>query len=244
MADLRIAYAKPRSQERGFCVSGKGGYNGAIMKTKKNLIALLVVIALIAAALYWNKQRQVSPLVSLTDKEDIESQGGKIEYQQITNSTVALPDIHHVVIFKADMVPQAKEIILKNIADLQARLEKVQTDFNIWNDLALHYQAAEDYQAARDVWEYLGKAFPTNHVAFSNLGFLYGYYLKDAVRAEQDYLKAIANAPSQSYLYFQAAEFYRDIMKNIDKALAIAKKGLEQNPQNVELKQLVESLKK
>lgn len=188
-------------------------------------------------------QNRHAASVGLGGVSDIEAQGGKVELESIAPATVVVPDLRHVAVFQAKMAPEAKTLVLKNIAAIQARLLKNSADFNTWNSLAQYYQVAEDYSAAKEVWEYLVKAFPTNHVAYGNLGFLYGYYLKDTARAEQNYLKAIENAPDQAFLYFQTAEFYRDVMKSVPKALAIAQKGLAKNPQNAELKQLVETLK-
>ncbi|MEI6346246.1 MAG: hypothetical protein WCO79_03370 [bacterium] len=212
---------------------------------KTRIIWTSVGVVVVIAGGFLSTQSGTVPTIGLGGMSDIEAQGGKVEIEALpTSSAAVLPDIHHKAAFTAKMVPEAKAIILKNIFTLQEKLSsKVgQENFATWNSLAQNYQVAEDYAAARDVWEYLGKVFPSNHVAYGNLGFLYGYYLKDVVRAEQNYLKAIQNAPSQAFLYFQTAEFYRDVLKNSEKALAIAQKGLTNNPQNADLRQLVQSL--
>ncbi len=210
---------------------------------KRNIIwTSLGVVVVAAGGFLWIQNKSTSP-VALGTISDIEAQGGKVEVQPITSGGVSTPDLDYTVMFRAKMTPEAKAIILKNIDEIQGRLQKDQTDFNTWNSLAQYYQVAEDHVAAQEVLEYLVKAFPTNHVAYGNLGFLYGYYLKDPIRAEQNYLKAIQNAPDQAFLYFQTAEFYRDVVKSIPKALAIAQTGLSKNPQNEALKQLVQTLK-
>lgn len=214
------------------------------MNTKKLLSAGIVLIVItVASVLFLNRDRVQEGLVGLVAVDDIESQGGKIELQGIDDSPIVVPDIRHTAVFAVTVIPEAKVIMLENIADLQEKLEKDAKDFNVWNSLAQYYQAAGDYAAAAEVWEYLGRVFPSNHVAYGNLGFLYGYYLKDAALAEIKYLKAIENAPEQVFLYFQAAEFYRDVVKSQAKALEIAQKGLAKNPSSTELKQLVQTLK-
>lgn len=214
------------------------------MNTKKifGLVGALLLIA-VAVFLLLNRDRSVKSLVGLVASNDIELQGGKIELQGIDDSPIIVPNIRHAVVFSVSVTPEAKVIMLKNVANLQEKLEKDAKDFNVWNSLAQYYQAAGDYVAAREVWEYLGRVFPTNHVAYGNLGFLYGYYLKDAPLAEIKYLKAIENAPEQVFLYFQTAEFYRDVVKSRTKALEIAKKGLVKNRNSAELEQLVQTLK-
>lgn len=214
------------------------------MNTKKILSAgAVLVFFAVVATLFLNRDRVQESLVGLAAVDDIESQGGKIELQGIDDSPIVIPDIRRSVVFSASVIPEAKVLMLKNIADLQEKLGKDTKDFNVWNSLAQYYQAAGDYVAAAEVWEYLGRVFPTNHVAYGNLGFLYGYYLKDAPLAEIKYLKAIENAPEQVFLYFQVAEFYRDVVKSRVKASEIAQKGLVKNPQNAALKALIETLK-
>ncbi len=215
------------------------------MNTKKifGLVAALLLLVVVATVIFLNRDHSIKSLVGLVASDDIEAQGGTVELQGIDNSPIVVPDVRHATVFSVSVIPEAKTIMLRNISDLQQRLGEDGEDFNTWNSLAQYYQAAGDYVAAREVWEYLGRVFPTNHVAYGNLGFLYGYYLKDAPLAEKNYLKAIENAPEQVFLYFQTAEFYRDVVKSSAKALEIAQKGLTKNSGSAELKQLVQTLK-
>ncbi len=233
----------PARKSGVFAFPDESAYNGC-MNTKKILglvaASLLIVLAVIV---FLNRDRSVRSLIGLVAAEDIESQGGTIELQGIDDSPIVVPNIRHAAIFSVSVIPEVKVIMVQNISDLQQRLEEDGKDFNTWNSLAQYYQVAGDYAAAREVWEYLGRVFPTNHVAYGNLGFLYGYYLKDAPLAEIKYLKAIENAPEQVFLYFQTAEFYRDVAKSPVKALDIARKGLAKNPGSTELEQLVRTLK-
>jgi len=200
------------------------------------------VVAVVAGGFLWFEKDSHS-LATLGGFADIEAQGGTVELDESLSVAPVPPSLSHKVDFRAKMVPEAKVIVLKNIETLQAQLRIDANDFHTWNTLAQHYQTAEDFLAARDVWEYLVRVFPTNHIAFGNLGFLYGYYLKDLVKAEQYYLKAIANAPDQAFLYFQTAEFYRDVLKDLVKARQIVEKGIVSNPNSAELKALLESLR-
>lgn len=215
------------------------------MNTKKifGIVVVLLLLVVVATVIILGREGSVKSLVGLVASDDIEAQGGTIELQGIDDSPIVVPNIRHATNFSASVIPEAKVIMVRNISDLQQRLIEDGKDFNTWNSLAQYYQAAGDYAAAREVWKYLGRVFPTNHVAYGNLGFLYGYYLKDAPLAEKNYLKAIENAPEHVFLYFQTAEFYRDVVKSPTKALEIAQKGLAKNPGSAELKQLVQTLK-
>lgn len=208
---------------------------------------MILMTVLFATALYFGGEGEVkdstqnssSTPISVVDMSSIESQGGRVEMETISLSA---PDLDHKVVFKATMSPEAKSLVLENIKKLQQALKNAGEDFNIWNKLASYYQIAEDFQEAKVVWEFLGKAFPKNYVAFGNLAFLEGYYTKDLEMAEQNFLKAIKNGPDQIYLYTQTAEFYRDVLKDTDKAKAIVRQGIKANPLSAELESLLNSL--
>ena len=74
------------------------------------------------------------------------------------------------------------------------------------------------------------------------MGDLYAYYLRDNQKAEENYLEALELGPSQTYLYFKTAEFYRDFLLDSQKARVIVQKGLINNPNSQELKDLLNSL--
>jgi len=73
------------------------------------------------------------------------------------------------------------------------------------------------------------------------LGDLYAYYLRDNQKAEENYLKALELGPSQIYLYFKTAEFYRDFLLDNQKAKETVQMGLINNPTSQELKDLLNS---
>ncbi len=68
-----------------------------------------------------------------------------------------------------------------------------------------------DYEGARDVWEYAGVLYPTNALSFANLGNLYGFYLHDNAKAEFNLKKAIASDPYQPGYYLSLADFYKTV---------------------------------
>jgi len=67
-------------------------------------------------------------------------------------------------------------------------------------------------------------------VAYGNLGFLYGYYLKQPDKAETAYLTAIGNDPTLEYLQIQLFELYRDVFNDGARARAFARERIEKSP--------------
>ena len=85
-----------------------------------------------------------------------------------------------------------------------------------------------DYEGARDVWEYAGILYPDNALSFANLGNLYGFYLKDSAKAEFNFLRAIKNDAYQVNYYVSLADFYNHILTSKrDKVPEVLLDGLE-----------------
>lgn len=68
-----------------------------------------------------------------------------------------------------------------------------------------------DYEGARDAWEYAGVLYPHNALSFANLGSLYGFYLNDKTKAEFNYGHSIQDDPYQPSYYLGLADFYSQV---------------------------------
>ncbi len=154
-----------------------------------------------------------------------------------------IPSLTRPVVFASNVDPMVKANIETKVASLQATLAKDPKQFNAWIDMGVYHKVAGDYEGAKIYWDYAGKLAPTDFISFGNLGNMYAYQLKDMVKAEQYYNQAIKNAPTQIYLYFQLAEAFRDVSKDIPRAKAVVERGLVANPGNTELVALRDSLK-
>ena len=138
-------------------------------------------------------------------------------------------------------IPEESSIPTTIRADIEARIRgdinSLKADANnltAWIDLGLQRKALHDYEGARQAWEYASIIRPKNSLSFGNLGDLYAYYIKDSVKAEQNFLTAIENDKNLIYLYFQASDFYRDVLKDLTKARAILKEGAKNIPSEAE----------
>lgn len=159
--------------------------------------------------------------------------GGNVVIKRIdegSEQNSAIPDLDRSVTVPASFPEDAKNIIISKIKETSAALKKDPKLFGDWLNLAIYRKTIDDYEGARDIWEFLARTNPTDAAAYVNLANLYGYYLKDVKKAEADYLKAIELAPMQVTYYRSAADFYRDVMKDSAKARAIIQKGIDVNP--------------
>ncbi|MBI4119954.1 MAG: tetratricopeptide repeat protein [Parcubacteria group bacterium] len=80
---------------------------------------------------------------------------------------------------------------------------------NDWIALGSIKKFFNDYEGAKDAWEYAGVLYPGNALSFANLGHLYGFYLGDAAKAENSFRRAIDSDPYQPSYYIGLADLYR-----------------------------------
>lgn len=172
-----------------------------------------------------------------------------VEVKQISDNTIdniakqelIHPVLDRAIVFQDSFPEDARAIIRNNIAILTKQLKTDPTSFNNWLDLAIQYKIIEDYEGARDVWEFLNILFPGNSISFRNLADLYGYYLDNQQKAEENFLKAIEISPDEIEYYIKTMEFYRDVMKDNEKASQIIERGVNSNPASEELKSFLKN---
>lgn len=80
-----------------------------------------------------------------------------------------------------------------------------------WIAVGVIKKSFNDYEGAKDAWEYAGILYPDNALSFTNLGNLYGFYLHDNEKAELNLKKAITNDPYQLSYYLGLADFYKEV---------------------------------
>lgn len=107
-------------------------------------------------------------------------------------------------------------------------------NFDLWIQLGLNFKMLNDFEGARDAWEFAAKLKSDDALPFRNLGNLYGYELHDIVRAEENFVQALTYGKDQPELYYNAHEFYRDVKKDRIQARKILEEGIFNNPLQAE----------
>ncbi len=102
-----------------------------------------------------------------------------------------------------------KNQITEKVASLKKILADNFLNFQAWIDLANYYKFAEDYNGALAMLNFAVKLQPTNFLAFHNLGDLYGFYLKDSAKAEDNFLKSLQYNPRNIDAYLELSSLYR-----------------------------------
>ncbi len=167
------------------------------------------------------------------------------EYVENGDNAVVLlnvPNLDKEIIVPDSYSTEQKKEITNKIKDITAFLKQDPNLFNEWLDLGLFRKSIEDYEGAREAWEYASTIRPENSLSFGNLGVLYGYYLQNPTLAEKNYLKALENDPKLPYLYIRTADFYIEVMDNTEKARAVFERGVLEIPGDETLKMARENL--
>lgn len=176
-----------------------------------------------------NAEIEQIPIVDIDSGIDIRKVDGPI------GQDLDYPELDREFVFLDSFPEEARVIINNNITTLKANLEVDKDSFGDWLDLAMQYKIIEDYEGARDIWEFLNIAFPGNSISPNNLGDLYHYYLKDFPKSEQNFKKAIENSPNaQSYIGLH--ELYKYSYKQETSMVTdILIEGIEKNPRNTDV---------
>jgi len=105
------------------------------------------------------------------------------------------------------------------------KLKQDLTDVEGWMKVGQLKKIFDNYEGARDAWEYAKYLNPNQAAVYFNLGDLYGFYIHNREEAEINYLKALELAGKESSYYIAAADFYRTFDNK--KAEEVMKRGLD-----------------
>jgi len=154
----------------------------------------------------------------------------KIEILPLFQSGKSLvaPSLDRPIVFPASFPLEARKPMSDKINGTVAALRKNPQAFDEWLALAIFRKTIDDFEGARQIWEFLAAGNPINPTPFTNLANLYAFELKDPERAEKNFIIALGKSPNDVMLYRQAYEFYRYVRKDDAKAKETLQKGIAQ----------------
>lgn len=218
---------------------------------KKNIIifSTILLVGVVAWYIYMDLKGVSSDLENAhatTTLKDlgIDFEGEGITVEEVPAEDIKQPSFDRKITFSEAFSVEARQIMTKKFADVITELKKDPTRVDWWMEYASYLNAVSDYDGAREVWEYVKFLAPETPEIYGNLGFLYGYNLKDSIKGEENFILAIKLSPKDPLYYMQTAQFYIDIMKDSNRALFVVDKGLENIPNDKNLLYLQSRLKK
>ena len=139
-----------------------------------------------------------------------------------------IPELRRPTIFSSVFSVEAQGIMRRRLEANIAALEKDPRNFFDWMNLAILRKTVDDYEGARQIWEFLKTTNPEQPGPYANLASLYGFELKDSSRAEENFIEAIRKGPKEVSVYRNAYDFYRYALKDDDRARRMLQDGIAQ----------------
>lgn len=174
----------------------------------------------------------------------VETEGkGDYTIEQIPLSEQApksdMPPLRRPIVFSSAFPEEARVLMRQKIEASIAALEKNPRIFEEWMQLAILRKTVDDYEGAREIWEFLKTTNPQQAGPYANLAALYTYELKNPALAEQNFIEAIRKGPKELSVYRNAYDFYRYVQKDDLKAKQILQDGIKET-QSTDLQYLLD----
>ncbi|MEK7099322.1 MAG: hypothetical protein AAB916_02300 [Patescibacteria group bacterium] len=206
--------------------------------SKYKVLAVLGVLAIIAGVgmgyrAYFGMQgysadqngEELPPPQSPADS--MVSDGAEVPVE-IGNQSLDFPVLHRPVTFSSAFSVEAQDIMRKKIDASIVALEKDPKVFDEWMNLAILRKTVDDYEGAREIWEFLKIMNPRHQGPSANLAALYAFDLKDPVRAEQNFTIALELWKKDTMVWRNAYDFYRYVRKDDQKAKEMLANGIKE----------------
>lgn len=219
-------------------------------KTQKWYGVIAAVVVIIAAAGWYfsahNKAQapgvNVDGAATTTDTGATGGVNGGVSVGVADDSTIPKPDLNRPYKPLASLPQSVRDNNQKLYTTAVEQLKFNPGMIAYWLQLAGLYKGANDFKGAEEVWLFVTLRWPKDPIAFSNLGDLYAYSLKQPAKAVEYWNKGIAIEPSNVRLYLALAT-YQDInLKDKAAATATLQAGLKANPGNTDLQYALDNL--
>ena len=190
------------------------------------IVAVLIIALIVIVVVQKNRSEEVLPVEEVSDSFGQETviEGIEAVFEDGSVGEVSLEKLNPPKL-KSKVSSNATPEMKERIEALQNVVEADPGSFTAWLELGLLYKGVDDFEQARVSWEFASLLRPESSMPNSNLANLYGWYLGDIEKAEENFRLAIDKQPSSVTIYGQAYEFYRDVVKNPEKGIEIVKEG-------------------
>ncbi|MEK7576462.1 MAG: tetratricopeptide repeat protein [Patescibacteria group bacterium] len=219
------------------------------MNTKKIVIGMLVVGAIIVVGLFYSFKKTPSntdtppppspPAQNQDNQTGVEGIGDyTVKVEPVTPiSPIPKPDLDRaIVVSDKSLTGDAANTVIANLKIALAAAKKNAADYQAWMDIGLYRKAIGDYQGSSEAWLYVLNFQKQNFVVMNNLANLYAQNLKDYSKAEKYYLAFITEQQSNVDGYINLYQLYRNQYKEKSiQASEILKQGIAKIPDSITL---------
>ncbi len=244
------------SKERDFSITPPaGGFSRndilLILMTsslKKHLLTVIVAFIIVVGVIFVLQNYITEPENGINEDEIAQHELMFLEplvftEEEIASATKAILANENVLSFTITTKGIPEDRVTQWQEQFEAAKEMVleaADNFNSWKIIGALHKAIGNYEAARDVWEYMGIIRPENSLSFGNLGDLYMGFLVDFEKAEYNLLRAMQNEPQGMTYYRNLHTLYASGYKK-ELADDVLLTGFKANPESVNLMTLLAS---
>jgi len=178
---------------------------------------------------------------STTEIQDISTSTSRITIQDTSKGAQAmesapLPDLRRPIVALISLDKNIEEQAKKDVERLTAEVKENNELITSWLLLGIARKALGDYKASEEIWTFVTLKWPSDYVAYNNLGDLYKEYLKDYPKAEKAFQAVIIKEPKYIPGYVNLSELYRFFYKEKStEVVPVLEQGLKANPESIEL---------
>lgn len=169
--------------------------------------AALVIVAVVAGIVNYSTLK--TPVeTSTATSTPLTGPGYTIEQAAVSNPEILKPNLDRGIRFSDSIPAEIRPLIQKKADEAIAKLKNDPTDAGAWLNLALWYKTANDFDGAREVWEFLVQAAPQDTTSIENLAKMYHFDLQEYVKAEQYFKQSLALSRTRIEPYLGLFELY------------------------------------
>lgn len=178
-------------------------------------------------------------MIDLGNGVKVPANGEGVAVLPIENVSAQPPALDRKVSIPSSISTDAAAILKQKLEEENASLKANPDQLIVWLQYGIYLKIVQDYDGARDAWEYVAAAAPSNYLAYFNLGELYMGILKEYPKAEADFKKVIELRPDLIDGYRDLYTLYHYAYKvGTGADAAILAQGLKANPGNSDLLEL------
>lgn len=206
----------------------------------KKIVALILIIifgALIVFSIMYFPSHKPDFLSGSDD-----SSGGEVNTPTYTieeipvDENTQLPNLERDIMISSTFDANARIAFEEKINETRKRLQEDPSRTEDWYTLGVLYHSVNDYEASKEIWEFIIEVAPQNTVAYDNLGKLYHFSLPDFPKSEAYFKQSITVDPNNLTPYLELHSLYRYSYKtNSSEAADILRDAINRFPDNIDL---------
>jgi tetratricopeptide (TPR) repeat protein len=204
---------------------------------QKYIVLVVAALILIAGGVWYVSRGPKGISIQLPAENATTTRGNGYTITQVPVDTIkaTMPNLDRGITFSKN-IPEATRVALqKSVKATTDYLKKDPTVVADWLNLALYYFEGEDFDGAREVWEFTSQALPTDTTSLDNLGKMYHFNLHEYAKAEDYFKQSLAINPHVSTPYLELFDLYRYSYKtSTSAAIDIMKAAMVEFPDSAD----------